>query len=135
MAFAQIIDSPWIVYTAKICNKIAVEIQWNYCDLVLTTLVHCMHCLAALNWRLMTAVTALSWMLFLLWNKYKTYWKMMHFMWNNVKIRNRNIQKLLFLIFKNQVPMITNIVYKLYWIYSHWTVKAKRLPSSVLLHT
>ena len=62
-------------YTAKVCSGIAVELQWNDCDLVLTTVVHCTHCLAALNWKLKTAVTALTWMLLLLlWNECKTYW-------------------------------------------------------------
>ena len=62
-------------YTGKICSGIAVELQWYDCDLVLTTVVHCMHCLATLNWKLMTAVTTLTWMLLLLlWNECKTYW-------------------------------------------------------------
>ena len=62
-------------HTAKFCSGIAVELQWNDCDPVLTTVVHCTHYLAVLNWRLMTAVTALTWMLLLLrWNECKTYW-------------------------------------------------------------
>ena len=59
--------------TGKICSGITVEVQWYDCDLVLTTVVHCMHSLATLNWSLMTAVTTLIWMLLLLlWNECKT---------------------------------------------------------------
>ena len=61
-------------HSAKVFSRIAVEQQWNDCDLVLTTVIHCMHYLAALNWRLMTVVTALTWMLLLLlWNECKSY--------------------------------------------------------------
>ena len=64
-----------VLYTGKICSGITVELQWYHCDLVLTTVVHCMHSLATLNWRLMTAVTTFTWMLLhLLWNECKTYW-------------------------------------------------------------
>ena len=67
-------------YTGKVCSGITVELQWNDCDLVLTTVVHCIHSLATLNWRLMTAVTALTWMLlFLLWYECKTYWWILQF--------------------------------------------------------
>ena len=53
----------------------ALKLQWNDCDLVLTTVVHCTHCLATLNWKLKNAITALTWMLLLLqWNECKTYW-------------------------------------------------------------
>ena len=35
-------------YTANLCSESAVKLQWNECNLVLRTAVHCMECLTAL---------------------------------------------------------------------------------------
>ena len=43
-------DRPQCEYTANLCSEIAVKVQWNDCNLVWSTVSHCMQWLTVIIW-------------------------------------------------------------------------------------